>query len=396
MWKILFTALTVLSITQAPSHAQDLQKFAVGLYKNIASTSQPGQNIAISPFSADAALSMTFVGAAGATKSELGSSLGVNDNTAGSLAQKFKSVNAASASYTLQSANGIFLEKTYDILPAYRGKVVNDFGANISSVDFANQAETARKQINAFVEAKTNNKIKDLFPADSLDSSTKLVLVNAVYFKANWEEKFEKSATSSQPFTLAGGDQKNANLMNQVEDFRYAESAELGGAQVLELRYTKGETSMVVILPKKETGIQALESSLTAAALDSALGQLSSNKVDVYLPKFKVNTDYQLVEPLKALGIKAAFSNQADFSGISQKGNLKISKVVQKVFVEVDETGTEAAAATGIQAVAFSAMVDMREPKTFRADRPFLYLIRHNQSKSILFMGRVANPTAEK
>ncbi|OQV19906.1 Serpin B9 [Hypsibius exemplaris] len=373
-------------------------KFAVELYKNVAKTSGTDKNVALSPFSAEAALSMTYVGAAGTTKSELASVLGLGDDGVATLARKFKSINAGSQDYVLQSANGIFLEKTYKILSNFRSSVTNDFGANISTVDFVKQAEQSRVRINSFVEEKTNNKIRDLFSAGSLDSDTRLVLVNAVYFKAQWANKFEKDFTKEQPFTLANGQQKQVQLMNLGFDqfVPYAEVAELDGAQVVELRYAGDETSMVVILPRKESGLRALEERLTAATLKSTLAKLSRRKVNVFLPKFKVETDYNLVEELKAMGIKAAFERTANFSLISSQAALKISKVVQKVFVNVDEDGTEAAAATGVIMVLTSAMISPDEPVTFRVDRPFLYLIRHKATNSILFLGKVADPTVAK
>ncbi|OQV19908.1 Serpin B8 [Hypsibius exemplaris] len=371
-------------------------KFAVELYKSVAKTGGPDKNVALSPFSAEAALTMTYVGAAGTTKSELASVLGLGDDGVASLARNFKSINAGSQDYVLQSANGIFLEKTYEILSEFRSSVMDDFGANISTVDFVKQADQSRVRINSFVEEKTNNKIRDLFPAGSLDSDTRLVLVNAVYFKAQWSNQFKKEQTNSQPFTLTNGQQKQVQLMDLGKEWvPYAVSAELGGAQVVELNYQGYDTSMVVILPKKQTGLKALEGLLNATSLNKTLEKLSENQVHVFLPKFKISADYQLVENLKAIGIKTAFQNGADFSAISRRGNLKISKVVQKVFINVDENGTEAAAATGVQAVTYMLRTSNREPDVFRADRPFIYLIRHKETNSILFLGKVADPTLE-
>jgi len=220
-------------------------------------------------------------------------------------------------------------------------------------------------------------------------------LVNAVYFKADWQKIFGVEKTKSKPFTLSNGEQKPVKLMNVEEGFRYAESEELGGAQVLELPYKQGETSMVIILPKKESNIQSLETRLTPAALEAALSELSRKVVNVFLPKFKVVASYNLVDTLKSIGIKKAFKDDAEFPQISQQ-DLKISKVVHKVFVEVDEKGTEAAAATAVEFTSRSMPEAPEKPKLFVADRPFLFLIRHKKQHATLFIGRISDPTVEK
>jgi serpin B len=334
LWKVLIVTILTVHIVVLSKDAQDVSDFTISLYKNLGASTGPGENVAISPFSLEAALSMTFVGARGTTQSELGAALGINQNLVGWVAEKFKSVNAASGpSYMLKSANGIFLEQTYPIRPEFRGIVTRDFGANISAVDFVNQGEEARLQINSFVEANTNNRIRDLFTTGSLGPDTRLVLVNALYFKADWEKKFDASKTSSQPFTLSNGLQKSVELMYKKSSFSYGESAELGGAQVLELPYQRNETSMFIILPTTHKGLDRLEQTLTAAALSAALGDLRRQRVNVFLPKFKINAGYDLIEGLESMGIRTAFTDQADFRGISEEGDLKISKVVQKVFI---------------------------------------------------------------
>jgi len=249
------------------------------------------------------------------------------------------------------------------------------------------------------VEGKTNNKIHDLIPAQAITEDTKLVLVNAVYFNSRWQIPFEISATVDGDFATSNGETKTARLMDQIDDFNYmSQDTELGGSQLLELPYKFSEVSMIVILPKKETGLQSLENNLTSEALESALNKLqTSTRVHVTLPKFKVESSFSLADRLKSMGIKAAFDgNAADFSGISSAARLTISKVEHKVFVDVDEKGTEAAAATAVLMMAGMAMNEAPPPPPieFRADHPFLFLIRHNQSKAILFFGRVTDPTA--
>lgn len=367
--------------------------FAFDLYKNIA-TANNNENVAVSPFSVEAALSMVLVGAKGTTKSQLQSTLGITaDSSVKSIANKYKSINKASDGYTLRSANGLFVDNKFQIANDYQTTIESDFDVKISAKNFQQEAEQARQDINKFVSQKTNAKIPNLFAEGSLSTDTQLVLVNAVYFKADWDKQFRVKDTTSQPFALTSGQNKNVRLMTMNDKFLYGESDVLGGAQVLEMRYRKGEASMIFLLPNKQTGLRAMVDSLTTSVLNEALRSVSENKVDVFIPKFKVNKEYQMNEHLQKLGIQDVFSNSADLSGMSRSPNLKISKVVQKVFVEVDEKGTEAAAATGIQIVPLMAIIEPDIPKVFRADRPFVYLIRHNPTNTILFIGSVQDPT---
>ncbi|GAU96505.1 hypothetical protein RvY_07940 [Ramazzottius varieornatus] len=369
-------------------------KFSVDLFKSIATASN-NENIVVSPFSVEAALSMVLAGAKGSSKSQLQSSLGIDDSSIRSLTDKYRSINKASDGYTLRSANGLFADNKFQLLPEYQRMIGSDFDAKISSVNFAQEAEQARQDINKFVEEKTNGKISNLFAQGSLSTDTQLVLVNAVYFKADWDKQFKKGSTTSQPFALANGQNKNVQLMTMSDKFLYGESEVIGGAQVLEMRYKKGEASMIFLLPKEKNGFRAMVDGLTTSALNEALQSVFENKVEVFIPKFKATKEYQMNNHLQKLGIQDVFSNSADLSGISGSPNLKISKVVQKVFVEVDEKGTEAAAATGIQIVPLMAIIEPEEPKVFRADRPFLYLIRHNPTSTVLFMGAVLDPTVD-
>ncbi|OWA52451.1 Heterochromatin-associated protein MENT [Hypsibius exemplaris] len=395
-----YSSLLVIFLSLAAlSSAQSNRNFSINLFNAVSETTNSDANIALSPFSADAALSMTYAGAAGTTRSELASVLGLerNSNAISERGQIFKSINSNGQNYALNSANGIFIEQTYEIVSQFRAIVTDAFEANVSSVDFIGHPDQATADINAYVVANTKGKIQELFAPGSLTSDSRLVLVNAIYFKADWQVKFNEADTKLQPFTLSNGQQVQAPLMNVLDSFSYTESAELGGAQVLELSYKDGQTSFVAILPKKEIGLKGLNGLLTASTIQAALGSLSHQKVNVTLPKFEISAEYGLVPALQATGIKAAFTDSADFSGISRKRDLKISKVVQKVFVEVNENGTEAAAATGVQIVLLSLPLNPPPPPViFRADRPFLYLIRHKATDSLLFIGRVADPTLKQ
>ncbi|MGA9382643.1 MAG: serpin family protein, partial [Phormidium sp.] len=246
-----------------------------------------------------------------------------------------------------------------------------------------------------WVSQRTENQINDLLGCP-LGKNTKLVLTNAIYFKGNWQDKFDSKDTKEEPFTLASGKQEKVPLMYQSNHFSYGEAENL---QVLEMPY-KGNLSMVILLPAKPDGLPDLERNLTTANLENWLS-LSPEKVEVWLPKLKFDQRFNLKGTLSQMGMADAFDEvgKADFSGIANQPNLYIKDVVHKAFVEVDESGTKAAAATAVimckgDCPATPATASI--PKLFRADRPFLFLIKDQQSGSILFMGRFVNPNPDK
>jgi serpin B len=249
--------------------------------------------------------------------------------------------------------------------------------------------EQARKVINAWVEKQTKDKIKDLLQPGVLDVDTRLVLTNAIYFKGLWAQKFKKSATKEEPFHTAGGGSVKAPLMHQTGDFKYLDG---GDFQALEMPYRGQGLSMVVLLPKKADGLAALEAKLTGPNLAAWLGKLRKQEVEVALPRFKMTRALALNATLEALGMRKAFiPGGADFSGMAGSAGrrLFIQAVVHQAFVDVNEEGTEAAAAT---AVAVGADSEPPPPPVFRADHPFVFLVRDNRSGSVLFLGRLANP----
>ncbi len=217
---------------------------------------------------------------------------------------------------------------------------------------------------------------------------TRLVLTNAVYFKGDWVKPFDKKATKEEDFAISAQDKVKVPLMHQKAELGYAEEDTL---QLLEMPYAGRELSMVVLLPKKVDGLAELEKSISVDRLDSLLSKLRAREVVTYLPKFKMEASFGLKPTLETLGMKRAFSAEADFSGISEQKDLSISAVIHKAFVDVNEEGTEAAAATGIMMRATAARQTV-QPPVFRADHPFLFLIRETTTGSILFMGRLTNP----
>ena len=250
-------------------------------------------------------------------------------------------------------------------------------------------ADYRSREINHWVEEQTNDKIKDLIPPGSLDALTRLVLTNAVYFKGDWVQPFDKRNTREEDFTVSAQGKVKVPLMHQRARMGYTEEETF---QALEMPYAGRDLSMVVLLPKKVGGLPELEKAITVDKLASLMSKLHVREVITYLPKFKLETSFGLNPTLGAMGMKRAFSQAADFSGISSVESLYISAVLHEAYVDVNEEGTEAAAATGVMVGAMAARLPQPIP-VFRADHPFLFLIHDTKAGSILFMGRLTNPT---
>jgi serpin B len=294
-------------------------------------------------------------------------------------------------------ANRLFGEKTYRFEPAYLEATKTAFGAALEPVDFHHAAEGARILINGWVEEKTEKRIRNLVPPNGVNRETRLVLVNAIYFLGDWADPFKKEATTTQPFSVSASAKKDVPTMHAAEHFRFAAR---DGWKAVELPYKGGSMSMLVVLPDAVDGLSALETSLTTEKLDGIVKSMSPARVYVSLPKFEIDPtgSLPLGDVLQGLGMKAAFSSAtADFTGMANPPNpadrLFISQVFHKAFVKVDEKGTEAAAATAVVMERAGALPQKTEE--FKADHPFLFVIRDNASGLILFMGRVADPSAK-
>ncbi len=385
---------SVFSVSSATADGADLtavikgnNAFAFDLYGTVA---KEKGNLFFSPYSISSALAMTYAGARGETAKQMEKTLHfdlagaqLNSGFAG-LMKKF---NASGKDYQLSVANALWGQKDTDFFPEFVEITKNYYDAGFGLVDYINDTEQARLTINKWVETKTNRKIKDLIKPKILNSLTRLVLTNAIYFKGKWESQFKPNQTKDAPFYLADGAQTNTPLMYQLGKFNYAETDEW---QVLELPYTGGTIAMDILLPKVQSDPAKLESGLSADAFQELLDRMASRKAHVYLPRFKLEKEILLNTQLQALGMKDAFDKEkADFYGMS-KIFLYITHVIHKAFVEVNEEGTEAAAATGV--VMGTKSVDIDKPVSFRADHPFVFLIRDVDSGSILFMGRMADP----
>jgi len=374
--------------------------FALELYTRLRSGDG---NRFLSPWSISTALAMTYAGARGATAAEMTRTLHF-DLPPGQLHEAFhhqiaelhsrntpRAGSKGDPDVQLVTANALWVQASYRLLPDFLKLIEQNYGGGLHTVDFRGATEAARQTINAWVEEQTRNKIKELIKPGILTELTRLVLTNAIYFKALWAAPFAAANTHPDDFHVSKQDKVRVAMMNQTASFGYADA---GASQVLELPY-KGDTlSMVILLPKAVDGLAALESAMTPETLDTWLKKLSPQRVQVSLPKFKLTGEFQLNQVLSDLGMPSAFDlDLADFSGMTGIRDLYISAVVHKAFVEVDEKGTEAAAATAV-VMAARAVMHAPRPTVFRADHPFVFLIRDVRTGAILFLGRLVRPEA--
>lgn len=365
--------------------------FACDLYGQL--SAQPG-NVFLSPYSISTALAMTYGGARGETAMQMAKVLHFgerNEAVHPSFAGFQGGLNAIQQKGDIQLAiaNSLWPQQGYAFLPAFTQLCQTHYQATPTPVDFATHTDEARETINQWVSEKTNGKIQKLFKPGALDPATRLALVNAIYFKGNWAEKFDPKQTRKEAFHLADGKTSQAELMHATNRVLYAETPEL---KMIGLPYAGNALSMLVFLPRKADGLAAFEAKLSTQNLAEWSKSLRQKEVSYWLPKFKMTSQFALGSTLSKMGMADAFdASKADFSGMNGKRDLFIGAVVHKAFVEVNEEGTEAAAATGIGIGVTSIPA---EPPVFRADHPFLFAIRDNKSGSLLFLGRVVNPEA--
>lgn len=362
-------------------------EFALELYQELRAVEG---SLVFSPYSISTALAMVYAGARGDTEKQMAQALrfGLDQKrfhaASACLDAKLKLVKEK-GHILLQSANTLWPQAGCPLLDEFLALIKESYGASVITVDYSNP-EKARRKINAWVEENTQEMIREMIPLGFLDAMTRLVLVNAIYFKGNWKSQFDRDLTCDAPFWVTPNEQLQAPMMTQRHKFRYGESADL---QILELPYDGDDLSMTVLLPKETDGLARLEQSFTVKNLDRWTRNLRAMEVIVFLPVFEITFPFRLDDTLKAMGMVDAFSGQADFSGMD-KAPLFISAILHKAFIAVNEEGTEAAAAT---AAVMARSLPLPAP-TFRADHPFIYLIRENSTGVILFLGRVVNPTS--
>ena len=359
--------------------------FAFDLYRQLSAT---GGNVFFSPYSVAVALAMTYEGARGWTAAEMEKVLRLpKDETfrRDFFAKDLESFNSGSDA---RIVNSFWAQKEHAFLPAYGDILRKSYRADAFSTDFKRNADTARMEINKWTDAQTNGLVKELFPENSLNSLTRLVLVDAVYFKGKWGTRFDKALTAEADFFTTPKNKIKVSMMKLTGEeakFNYCRYGEL---QLLELPYKNGGLSMLIILPA-EGGLNKLEKELSPAKLSYWKTELTNRRVDVFLPRFSMNARYALPATLAKMGMPRAFTDKADFSGMDGTKSLYIQQVVHQGFVEVNEEGTEAAAATGV-AMGLKSMPE--QAPQFRANRPFIFLIQENATGKIIFMGRMEKP----
>lgn len=350
---------------------------------------KPG-NVFFSPYSIREAFAMAYEGARGKTAKEIASVFTFPAKTADlrrSLDGLKKDLAASAKGAEFTQANSFWAQGDYKFLPAYLKTLLVSYGAEARQADFAGKTEEARAAINNWTETRTKGKIKDLFPEGALNPLSRLVLVNAVYFKGTWQDQFKKDMTFDADFKT-GGETIKVKMMSAPgpRQADYSESEEL---QALRLPYKGGGLSMLVLLPREGKKLADTEKDLTGEKIESLRKGLSRQKVKVFFPRFTFSSGFTLNGALADLGMPTAFTEKADFSGMDGTTKLYIQKALHKAFVEVNEEGTEAAAATGVAMGLKSMPFDVA---TFRADRPFLFFIEDTKTGLILFMGRMEKP----
>lgn len=378
--------------------ASSINHLGVDLYRQI---SQSPGNVVFSPMSISTALAMTYGGARGETAEQMAKTLHFT-MPAGELHQGAEHLMETAGSegrraYTLRIANRLYGEETFEFQDSFLEMTRERYHAPLEQVDFRGAFEPARAKINGWVERQTNEKVQNLLPAGALDTDTRLVLVNALYFNGPWEDQFTEAATRREPFHRAAGDSVDVQTMHRTGMYWYG-TAE--GVRILGIPYAGGELMMTIILPEAQNGLAAVESSLTPEVFQGWLEAASSmERVAVALPRFRIepSQSMELKPMLIALGMTRAFGRSADFTGIadppSPDDRLFIDEVYHRAFIDVAEEGTEAAAATAVVMARAGAAPAPEGPLEFRADRPFLYAIQHRASHAVLFMGRVADPS---
>ena len=379
--KILRAALVIAVIISFASSAfaseasEAVNNFAFNAGKIIMANS--GGSFFFSPYSIISAFGMVYAGAEGDTAQEIGSSLGITQDIHASLGDLTRDLDKSGY---ISSANRVWLKNGLNLRTTYTDILRLNYASKVKELDIKGRTEESRNEINNWVSEKTNGKIQNLI--QNLDPETRMVITNAVYFNAEWLEKFPKSATKKENFYTDGGRCREVDMMKQRGDFRYFES---GGVKAVMLPYRGGRLSMVAVLPPK--GRPDVMKNLDAAKFSEWLKAMDVYDVDLWLPKFKAEEKYELKNIFEALGVKQAFTNDADFSGITGDEPLRADAVIHQTFIDVDEERTEAAAATAIPMMLGSAMPLQRPIAEFHADHPFMYFIMDNETGTILFMG---------
>jgi serpin B len=365
--------------------------FAARLYDKLAGN-QAGKNLFLSPFSIQVALAMCAVGAKGETRRVMADLIGAPESVEEQNRQYARLLKSFQGDgerpFQLFTANALWGQRGYHFKPDYKKAVAEFYDGAFQEVDFRAQPDEAVKTINGWVSDKTRARIKDLIKRSFINDDTRLILTNAIYFKGQWDEPFEEARTRDEDWH--GSETRQVPMMHRRGGYLYLEG---DGFQALDLPYQGEQLSMLIVLPRKMDGLASLETRWTTEGTYQQVTESLDHEgtVLVSLPRFKMEAEFKLKPVLCGLHAELAFSDEADFSGIGEEP-LKISEVVHKAFVEVNEEGTEAAAATAVGMVRCAAIMPSVQPKVFQADHPFLFFIRDRKTNAVLFCGRVLDP----
>lgn len=365
--------------------------FALDLFNQLKTDSS---NLFFSPYGVSTTLALTYAGARGQTGKQMCNVLHfTNVQDAPShfgLLQRHLIEVGWQKGVELSIANALWIEQSYSFLPAFLSMATGPDEASMNQADFKTGAEAARARINAWVARQTRDKIQNILPPGCIDEDTRMVLANAIYFKGLWDVPFEKTRTANQPFHISPTNQLDVPLMHKTAIVGYTENSDF---QAVAMSY-QGGLDMMVFLPRQFYDCARLESSLTPTFVSTTLLDLHAQEVEIFLPRFKLESTFRLNDVLSRMGMPNAFGTWADFSGIDGTTNLYISEIFHRSWCEVTEEGTEAVATTAIDVLAGRGMRQPPPPPPpiFRADHPFVFFIRDSQSGSILFLGRLAHP----
>ncbi len=379
--------------TEQPELARNNNIFAMKIYQSLAGNSD--DNLFFSPFSISSALAMTYLGASGKTADEMAETLEFRMSPR-KLALEFQNMlhrlnqTGEETPVNLMVANRLWGDESYEFLNSFLKITEKFFEAPMERLDFRKKTEKSRNIINEWVEKRTGYHIKELLKPGDIDSSTSLVLTNTIYFKADWDVKFDRKRTHKAPFHLMTGDTQKVDMMQRILNIPYASTDR---ASAVAIPYVGRQFSMVVILPHSNISVEDFEKNLTWDMTDELIRNMESRKVQLFMPKFTTRGAFELSGVLQSLGMKLAFiPRMADFSLMSPSRDLSISKVIHESFVAVTEEGTEATAATAVTMMRTTSVGHGPGPVTFLVDRPFIFLITDDKSGQILFMGRIMNP----
>nr|UEP64297.1 teratocyte serpin II [Cotesia flavipes] len=372
---------------------QGIRQFSQEFYHK---ANDGSDNLICSPMSANMVLAMAAYGARGNTAKQMraGLHLSEDDSAGRNSYRKLMDTFANVKAIELKLANKIFLGKGVELKPDYKDMTEKDFGSAAEIVDFSKGAEAAAT-INNWSAEKTNNRIKDVVSPDDVKDAS-LVLVNALYFKGDWVSPFKSYMTRSKPFNVDKKTTKEVDMMYQQKRFNYGTLPELDAIYV-ELPYISStdsdSTTMFIILPNTVGGLPKAEESIPKLNIKGLFENQHKTLVNLWLPKFKIESTINVNDVLEKLGMTDMFTNDANFTGITENPKLKVSKVIQKAFIEVNEKGSEAAAVTAIVAIPMSAQIFPTPPVDVKVDHPFAFILYHHETDTILFQGHVTSPS---